>query len=116
MTDETPDKRRINDDPVVPPPALVPARSILTGSMVQLEPIDPDRHTSALFCAGHASEAARVVGHSCPGVHFRMSPPCTRSCAILPPPWIACSMQSATGRRVRRSVLPRIWTSSLRAE
>ena len=29
---ETPDKRRINDDPVALPPALVPARSVLTGS------------------------------------------------------------------------------------
>ena len=56
---ETPDKRRINDDPVALPPALVPARSVLTGSMVRLEPIDPARHTAALYRAGHATEAAR---------------------------------------------------------
>jgi hypothetical protein len=48
MTDETPDKRRINDDPVALPPALVPARSTLIASMVRLEPIDPVRHTAAL--------------------------------------------------------------------
>ena len=56
---ETPDKRRINDDPVALPPALVPARSVLTGSMVRLEPIDPARHTAALYRSGHATEAAR---------------------------------------------------------
>jgi RimJ/RimL family protein N-acetyltransferase len=59
MTDEMPGNRRINNDPVTLPPALVPARSVLTGSTVQLEPIDPDRHTSALFRAGNATEAAR---------------------------------------------------------
>ena len=59
MMDETPDKRRINDDPIVPPPALVPARSVLTGSIVRLEPIDPARHTAALYRVGHTTEAAR---------------------------------------------------------
>ena len=59
MTDEMLGKRRINDDPVTLPPALVPARSVLTGSTVQLEPIDPGRHTSALFRAGNSTEAAR---------------------------------------------------------
>ena len=59
MTDETPDKRRINDDPVTPPPALVPARTVMTGSTVRLEPIDPARHTAALYRAGHSTESAR---------------------------------------------------------
>ena len=59
MTDEIPNKRRINDDPVALPPALVPARLVLTGSMVRLEPIDPARHTAALYRAGHTTEAAR---------------------------------------------------------
>ena len=59
MMDETPDKRRINDDPVAPPPALVPARSVLTGSMVRLEPIDPARHAAVLYRVGHTTEAAR---------------------------------------------------------
>jgi hypothetical protein len=35
MMDKMPSKRRLNDDPVVPQPALVPARSVLTGSMVR---------------------------------------------------------------------------------
>ena len=59
MSDEMPDKRRINDDAVTLPPAKVPARSVLTGSAVRLEPIDPARHTAALYRAGHATEAAR---------------------------------------------------------
>jgi len=59
MLDEMPYKRRVNDDPVVLPPALVPARSALTGSTVRLEPIDPGRHTAPLYRAGHATEAAR---------------------------------------------------------
>jgi RimJ/RimL family protein N-acetyltransferase len=59
MTDETPNKRRINDDPVTLSLAMVPARSVLTGSTVRLEPIDPARHTAALYREGHATEAAR---------------------------------------------------------
>ena len=59
MLDEMPYERRVNDDPVVLPPALAPARSALAGSTVRLEPIDPDRHTAALYRAGHATEAAR---------------------------------------------------------
>jgi RimJ/RimL family protein N-acetyltransferase len=56
--DEAPAQRHINDDPVAVSPALVPSRSLLTGSMVRLEPIDPNRHTAALYHAGHATEAA----------------------------------------------------------
>jgi RimJ/RimL family protein N-acetyltransferase len=59
MTDETPDRRSINDAPVTPPPGLVPARSVLTGTTVRLEPIDPARHTAALYRAGHTTEEAR---------------------------------------------------------
>jgi RimJ/RimL family protein N-acetyltransferase len=59
MIHETPYERPINDDPVSASPALAPSRSPLTGSMVRLEPIDPDRHTAALYRAGHATEAAR---------------------------------------------------------
>jgi RimJ/RimL family protein N-acetyltransferase len=59
MMHETPHERRLNDDPVSVSPALFPSRSLLTGSMVRLEPIDPDRHTTALYRAGHAYEAAR---------------------------------------------------------
>jgi RimJ/RimL family protein N-acetyltransferase len=59
MTEETPDRRHVNDDPVKLPPALVPARSALTGNAIRLEPIDPARHTAALYRAGHATEPAR---------------------------------------------------------
>jgi RimJ/RimL family protein N-acetyltransferase len=56
---ETPYERRLNDDPVSASPALFPSRSLLTGSIVRLEPIDPNRHTTALYRAGHTTEAAR---------------------------------------------------------
>jgi RimJ/RimL family protein N-acetyltransferase len=59
MPDETAHQRRINDDPVALLPGLVPARSVLRGSTVRLEPMDPARHTTALFRAGHATEDAR---------------------------------------------------------
>ena len=41
----------------VPPPARVP----LVGTFVTLEPIDPDRHTAALFAAGHGSAEAAAL-------------------------------------------------------
>jgi RimJ/RimL family protein N-acetyltransferase len=59
MMDEWPFERPINDDPVAVTPALVPSGSPLTGRMVQLEQIDPHRHTTALYRAGHATDAAR---------------------------------------------------------
>jgi RimJ/RimL family protein N-acetyltransferase len=51
--------RDINDEPVESPPALAPARTVLTGTNVRLEPLDPARHTVALYRAGHGTEAAR---------------------------------------------------------
>jgi hypothetical protein len=44
----------------------LPSRPILlgAGSMVRLEPIDPARHTAALYHAGYASEAARMARYS----------------------------------------------------
>jgi RimJ/RimL family protein N-acetyltransferase len=59
MMDEWPFERPINDDPVAVTPALVPSGSPLTGRMVRLEQIDPHRHTTALYRAGHETEAAR---------------------------------------------------------
>lgn len=38
------------------PPALVPARAILKGEKVQLEPMDASKHAEELFWAGHESE------------------------------------------------------------
>jgi RimJ/RimL family protein N-acetyltransferase len=58
MMHESPYERPVNDEPVSVSPALVPSGSRLTGSTVRLEPIDPDRHTTALYRAGHATEAA----------------------------------------------------------
>jgi RimJ/RimL family protein N-acetyltransferase len=51
MIHETLYERPINDDPVSASLAPAPSRSVFTGCMVRLEPIDPD--------AGHASEEAR---------------------------------------------------------
>lgn len=38
------------------PSALVPARTTLTGTSVQLEPLDAAKHATALYRAGHDSE------------------------------------------------------------
>jgi RimJ/RimL family protein N-acetyltransferase len=58
MADEALFPRRINGDPVKGPPGLVPARTLLNGIAVRLEPLDPTRHTAALYRAGHSTEAA----------------------------------------------------------
>jgi RimJ/RimL family protein N-acetyltransferase len=56
--DEVPFRRRVNGDPVRPMPCLAPARTVLSGAQVRLEPIDPARHTAPLYQAGHGGEAA----------------------------------------------------------
>ena len=38
-----------------------PARAMLPGSLVTLEPVDPDRHAEELFAAAHGSPAADAV-------------------------------------------------------
>jgi RimJ/RimL family protein N-acetyltransferase len=58
MEDEIPFPRRINSEPVEVPRGLVPARTVLTGTMVRLEPLDPMRHAVSLYRAGHSTEAA----------------------------------------------------------
>ena len=116
MTYETLDRRRVNDDPVVLPPALAPACSVLTGSMVRLEPIDPARHTAALYRAGHTTEAARSSWAFLPWGPFPSEAAMHGQLRDFAPPWIASSMQSATEGRARRSGWPRIWTSNLPAE
>ena len=74
MSDETPYKRRINATPVAPPPALAPARSVLIGRTVRLEPINPACHTVALFRAGHATEAAQQSWEFLPWGPFPTEP------------------------------------------
>ena len=74
MSDETPYKRRINATPVAPPPALAPARSVLIGRTVRLEPVNPARHTAALFRAGHATEAAQQSWEFLPWGPFPTEP------------------------------------------
>jgi len=59
MVDEAVFSRPVNGDPVALPPALFPARTVLTGSTVRLEPLDPARHCASLYRLGHATEAAR---------------------------------------------------------
>ena len=46
---------------VAPPPALVPARTILTGKHVNLEPQNANDHVAELFEAGHSSEEALKI-------------------------------------------------------
>jgi len=58
MADEALYPRLINHDTVKEPLGLVPARTTLSGTAVRLEPLDPSRHTAALYQAGHATEAA----------------------------------------------------------
>jgi RimJ/RimL family protein N-acetyltransferase len=38
-----------------------PPRTVLEGSFVSLEPIDPERHAEALFAAGHGSPPAEAL-------------------------------------------------------
>jgi hypothetical protein len=59
MVDEALFPRRINSDLVQGQRCLVPARTVLTGRDIRLEPLDPERHAPALYQAGHGSEAAR---------------------------------------------------------
>ena len=58
MIDEVPFPRRVNGDAVKAPPGLVPARTVLAGSEIRLEPLDPARHAAELHRAGHGTEAA----------------------------------------------------------
>ena len=58
-TDEVPARRRVNDAEVAPSSALMPTGAVLAGHVVRLEPIDPDRHTGALYHTGHTTELAR---------------------------------------------------------
>jgi len=45
-------------EPVPEAEVAAPTRDPLRGSFVVMEPIDPDRHASGLFAAGHGSAAA----------------------------------------------------------
>ena len=52
-------RRPIGREPVeTPPPAVYPGRIPLEGPRVRLEALDPRRHASELFGAGHADEEA----------------------------------------------------------
>ncbi len=59
MMDEALYPRRTNRNAPGEPPGLVPARTVLSGTAVRLEPLDATRHTASLYQAGHATEAAR---------------------------------------------------------
>lgn len=58
MADEVLFPRNINGDPVQAPLGLAPARTVLTGTTIRLEPLDPARHAAPLYRAGHDTEAA----------------------------------------------------------
>jgi RimJ/RimL family protein N-acetyltransferase len=52
-------RRDIKEEPVERPAAHVPARTVLVGTEVKLEPLDPRRHTAPLYRAGHGTEKAQ---------------------------------------------------------
>lgn len=58
MSDEVLFPRHVNGDTIKAPPGLVPARTVLTGTNIRLEPLDPTRHATPLYRAGHDTEAA----------------------------------------------------------
>ncbi len=43
------------------PSGVMPARSVLDGQTVTLEPIDPERHGAEVFAAGHGSPEAEAI-------------------------------------------------------
>ena len=43
------------------PSGMIPARTVLEGQMVRLEPIDPEKHGADLFAAGHGSPEADAI-------------------------------------------------------
>jgi len=51
-------RRDINEEPVESFSTLVPARTVLAGTAVKLEPLDPAHHTAPLYRAGHGTEEA----------------------------------------------------------
>jgi RimJ/RimL family protein N-acetyltransferase len=56
---EQPFPRPVCGDPVVHAPSgLVPSRSLLSGKLTRLEPLDPAVHTEELYRAGHGSAEA----------------------------------------------------------
>jgi RimJ/RimL family protein N-acetyltransferase len=59
---EQPFPRPVSGDPVVNAPSgLVPSRSVLSGNLTRLEPLDPAVHAQELYRAGHGSaEALRI--------------------------------------------------------
>ena len=64
MADEHEDvfERSLNGEPVESlPSGLVPARNVLLGTEVRLEPLDPGEHCRALFEASHGSAEALEI-------------------------------------------------------
>jgi RimJ/RimL family protein N-acetyltransferase len=59
---EQPFPRPVSGHPVVDPPSgLVPSRSVLIGTHIRLEPVNPAVHAPELYRAGHGSaEALRI--------------------------------------------------------
>jgi len=59
---EQPFPRPLSGDPIVNAPrGIVPSRSILSGNLTRLEPLDPAAHAAELYRAGHGSaEALRI--------------------------------------------------------
>ena len=59
---EQPFPRPASGNPVATAPSgLVPSRSLLNGSLVRLEPLDPSVHGQELYRAGHGSAEASQI-------------------------------------------------------
>src|SRR5215469_1846863 len=59
---EQPFPRPVCGNPVVAAPSgLVPSRSLLSGNLVRLEPLDPSVHAQELYRAGHGSAKALQI-------------------------------------------------------
>jgi RimJ/RimL family protein N-acetyltransferase len=49
-----------------PPPSLVPARTVLEGTEIRLEPIDPAIHAKDLYEASHTTDEGRAIWNYLP--------------------------------------------------
>jgi len=59
---ERPFPRPVSGDPVVHAPSgLVPSRSVLSGKLTRLEPLDPAAHAKELYRSGHGSAEALLI-------------------------------------------------------
>jgi len=71
MTDEPAFSRPVNSDPVKFSTRMVPERRVLTETVVQLEPLDPNRHGDAPIERATMTSRHSEAGSACLGDHSR---------------------------------------------